>query len=732
MTTTPDFVEHYRANGWATIRAHAASKQPIGAWQGRTDEAEDFGPGENVGVRLGAPSGGLVDVDLDCDEAVALAPLYLPTTATFGRASKPKSHWVYLCPELDRSKKPPNTGVELRSTGLQTIVPPSIHTSGEAIEWTDASPVAAVAGTELLPAFGRLVTATVLARCAPKLQEGRGIHHAVLAVAGAMWREGATAEQARAVILPALELHAGPDNGHRFEAIDATWDEGNDRNRSGWPTVKELFGDVATTALKRSVELWTEPARVEEDEGRPQVDLNGDLGEAVDQVVEILARRPSERARLFRGQGALCTIDGPCDHNRLAVELARLIAFVRGNQKGGSVPALPPREFVARLASVLALDERIPELRGTWSGPLLHADGSVRTEAGYDSDTKLWCEGFAGGPETGTTHEEAVAAAQRILGFVHAGQWQGPEDVGAFLAHVLTVAARPMIEGSVPAFVYSASATGAGKTTLARMAGLLGGGCSDYTEPSVNDDAELARRLDEHAHRPAVVLDNLRGVFRTALLEGAVTGGTLPVRRLYIGPVVVLWRAVLAITSNGAEIGRDWVRRSLPVRLAPAKLDTKRDLLEEAEGDLQLRADAVTIVRAWLLSGEEPACASLASFAEWSRVVAGAVAWVGGGDIVTTSRAAAEELAATDEDDSGILDVIADWLKKTGRTDFSSRELYDAAQLPAARLGPLGEALGEFASVRKLARRLARTHDSRRAITYKTVRGTRRWMIVDR
>ncbi len=269
---TPQYVSQYRTNGWATIRARPASKQPVGAWQARTDEADDFQPGENVGIRLGAPSGGLVDVDLDCGEALRLAPLLLPPTATFGRASSPRSHWVYIAPEIDRSKKPQNTGVELRSTGTQTIVPPSIHVSGEEIQWTDATPVATVPGTVLVAAFGRLATATVLARCTPKLLEGRGMHHGVLAIAGALWRSGASVEEAREVILPALEIHGGPDNGHRAEAIDATWDESNDRNRSGWPTVKDIFGDIAATALKKAVELWTEsPQRKHAD--RPLSDL---------------------------------------------------------------------------------------------------------------------------------------------------------------------------------------------------------------------------------------------------------------------------------------------------------------------------------------------------------------------------------------------------------------------------------------------------------------------------
>ncbi len=54
----------------------------------------------NIGVLLGTPSGGLVDIDLDSIEAVAIAPTYFPQTASFGRRSKPRSHMLYRCPDI--------------------------------------------------------------------------------------------------------------------------------------------------------------------------------------------------------------------------------------------------------------------------------------------------------------------------------------------------------------------------------------------------------------------------------------------------------------------------------------------------------------------------------------------------------------------------------------------------------------------------------------------------------
>jgi len=50
----------------------------------------------NIGLLNGAPSGGLIDVDLDCPEAVAAGSHFLPVTRwVSGRPSAPRSHRWY-------------------------------------------------------------------------------------------------------------------------------------------------------------------------------------------------------------------------------------------------------------------------------------------------------------------------------------------------------------------------------------------------------------------------------------------------------------------------------------------------------------------------------------------------------------------------------------------------------------------------------------------------------------
>ena len=98
-----------------------------------------FKNASNLGLLLGPASGDLVDVDLDCPEARALADEYLPPTAAItGRPSSPRSHHWYICPNLQtvRHRDPITHAsiVELRGQGSQTLVGPSIHPTGEPYE----------------------------------------------------------------------------------------------------------------------------------------------------------------------------------------------------------------------------------------------------------------------------------------------------------------------------------------------------------------------------------------------------------------------------------------------------------------------------------------------------------------------------------------------------------------------------------------------------------------------
>jgi hypothetical protein len=186
MSAVIEAALEYQRRGWRVVPVPAGEKGPRArGWPEDSLSPEviphRFGQNENVGVILGSRSGGLVDADLDCSEALALADLYLPPTgAEFGRASKPRSHRLYTAPGTtfaafaDPLQDRKSTILELRADGSagfdgkpgahQTIFPPSVA-AGESREWhTGAIEPAAVNARALRCAAAWLATGCLVDR----------------------------------------------------------------------------------------------------------------------------------------------------------------------------------------------------------------------------------------------------------------------------------------------------------------------------------------------------------------------------------------------------------------------------------------------------------------------------------------------------------------------------------------------------------------------------------------
>jgi hypothetical protein len=167
-----DAARRYHGRGFTPIPLPAGEKKPvIRGWNALRFSADDlilhFDGTGNIGLLLGEPSGGLVDVDLDCDEAVELAGQYLPPTgAVTGRPSRPGSHRWYICQGAATVQyRDPRDGtmiVELRSTGAQTVVGPSLHPDGERYDPLEGEPAAVP--TAMLAACVKALAEAVIER----------------------------------------------------------------------------------------------------------------------------------------------------------------------------------------------------------------------------------------------------------------------------------------------------------------------------------------------------------------------------------------------------------------------------------------------------------------------------------------------------------------------------------------------------------------------------------------
>jgi P4 family phage/plasmid primase-like protien len=241
----------YIERGWAPVPIPARQKGPqIPGWQRLRISASDvpryFNNGQNVGIINGKASGGLVTVDLDCPEAVALAGRFLDPTLTSGRESVTDSHWWYIAPGLEHrgfegipKTVSEGTILELRSTDHQTVVEPSVHPSGERYRWSRSGLEPLEIDAEDLTVAGRRLAVAALIAChLPESRErgGRGgRYHYALALAGYLLRH-----------------HESPESVEKL--LKAAWDakgwHGIERHRKS--SYAGIDRAVATTTQKLS------------------------------------------------------------------------------------------------------------------------------------------------------------------------------------------------------------------------------------------------------------------------------------------------------------------------------------------------------------------------------------------------------------------------------------------------------------------------------------------------
>jgi hypothetical protein len=257
----------YITRGLAPIPVCPRGKRPLSTnWQHLRPDAQAldqlFPPGEgrNIGLLLGEPSGGLVDVDLDAAPAVAAAKLLLPETGwVSGRPSKRESHyWFRLTepPARAQTKFADLDGtvlVELRSTGGQTVVPPSVHETGEVVEWHRFDQPSPVGLADLEAAVAAVAAAALLANHWPE----KGLRQdAYLALAGGLLRAGWDRGRVE-TFLDALAHAAGDEEIHkRVECVAGTEEKLRDgQPTTGWPRLTELIG-ADGPAVGRRVRDW--------------------------------------------------------------------------------------------------------------------------------------------------------------------------------------------------------------------------------------------------------------------------------------------------------------------------------------------------------------------------------------------------------------------------------------------------------------------------------------------
>ncbi len=472
--TPLEIARGYIERDWSPVPVPFKQKKPvITGWQNlRITEADASryfdGAPQNVGIILGEASAGLSDVDLDCAEAVAVAPYFLPQTAAiFVRPGNPSSHWLYKSnlartrdfatlrlqdPCAARDKE--GTIVELRigggGNGAQTVFPGSTHKCGEPIEWEADGDPADVDGDDLQRRVERLAAAALLARHWP----GPGRRHDPALALGGLLAHGGWKEPAAKVFMEAVARAAGdPDSKDRIRAVESSFERiRTGKKATGFPTLKKYFDERVATRVaellgvvivdsfgfaRRANGSATTVSSIEVEEPRPPA--------FTDEALALrFAERHSDNLRYVAAWGRWLHYDGQrwqFDDTLLAFDLARKICRRAASEcdKPSMANAIASAKTVAAVERLAKADRRLAATTGQWDadpwllntpdGTLDLRSGQLRPHERGDYFTKITAVAPGGECPVWLAHllrimdgnSELVSYLQRVFGYATTG-----------------------------------------------------------------------------------------------------------------------------------------------------------------------------------------------------------------------------------------------------------------------------------------------------------------------
>lgn len=403
----------------------------------------------------------------------------------------------------------------------------------------------------------------------------------------------------------------------------------------------------------------------EESDGRPFVQLGTDLHRVVDEAERVIA---DERAGVYVRTGCLVRVvrdtrspsgvvraAGAATIRRMVLAtttelLTRYAKWGKWDGRSEKIIAAIPGQNVA---SALLERGEWPSLRplvGILETPALRPDGSVIQVEGYDRATGYLLRPNEVFPMIAELPSlaDAERARDRLFALVKDFPFAEPIHRTAWLSALLTLFARPAIDGCTPLFAIDATTPGTGKGKLADVISLIASGRDAAKASLSHDDDEFRKRISALLVEgdAFAVLDNVSGVLRSSALDACLTSTVWKDRMLGVtASLTVDNRLVWAVTANNLQLGADTARRTIHVRLETShERPELRDDFEHEDLLSHVRAnrasfvsDALTILVAHAVAGRPRAgVRNLGGFERWSQIVASACAWCGAGDPCAT------------------------------------------------------------------------------------------------
>lgn len=333
----------------------------------------------------------------------------------------------------------------------------------------------------------------------------------------------------------------------------------------------------------------------------------------------------------------------------LRVEMSRSARWVKCSETSEGTkytPTLPPDWAVD---AIIAHNE-LPFRRavGISEIPILRPDGRLHREPGYDTSTGWIYEpprGFLLKDSTGPLDQRRAAECYRrlcepFLDF----PFSQPCHMSAAISCLLSIVARPAIDGPVPLFPFLSTTPKSGKSLMVESIHLIATGREVARLQPGTTEEEIEKRVTGIALAaiPVVLFDNLTGSFGGPTIDAVVQA------RMYGGRVLggneqvqIPIRTIWTVTGNNLGIKGDLAQRVIPIQLAPE--DEQPELrtnfriwdLRAYVRDPEMRGEMLTaafdLLRAHALAGR-PLHSTFGGYQDWNTVIRSALVWAGAPD----------------------------------------------------------------------------------------------------
>jgi len=336
----------------------------------------------------------------------------------------------------------------------------------------------------------------------------------------------------------------------------------------------------------------------------------------INTVIKGLADRLNSTGKFFHKDGKLVLVEA--DKKPQIVTKATFDPFVHHiaefQLQHGDVAtfAFPPSRTVgAFVNSPTVARQHFREILYYTRMPTVVNGFRIVSEPGYDADSKT----YYAGPRV-TPSDDRTALDELLGTFL----WKRPEGGVNYVGWLLTLVSMPLWPGRHPFAVFNANRPQLGKSTLARVAGILVSGEQPRTIGYTANDDELEKRVATIVREgeTVIVLDNAKrgraGVITSAVLERLITDRRVNFRRLGTNSSIsAVNHLAVMVTMNEARFGPDLMQRSLPINLYLA--DDPRDH-EFAHANIEdfvidhreeVLAALLGMVQSWNDAGRPPA-----------------------------------------------------------------------------------------------------------------------------